>query len=92
MVGKWHLSAEPAAFDYYCVLPKQGKYFNPDFRVRGENQWPRNVIRRTDQHSSDAITDISLQWLKEERDSTKPFFLMHHFKAPHDMFQNAETL
>ncbi|MCP5111375.1 MAG: sulfatase-like hydrolase/transferase, partial [bacterium] len=26
MIGKWHLKAEPAAFDYYCVLPGQGKY------------------------------------------------------------------
>jgi arylsulfatase A-like enzyme len=23
MVGKWHLKQEPAAFDYYCVLPGQ---------------------------------------------------------------------
>ncbi len=35
MIGKWHLKQEPAAFDYYCVLPGQGKYFKPDFRVRG---------------------------------------------------------
>jgi len=21
MIGKWHLKMEPAAFDYYCVLP-----------------------------------------------------------------------
>jgi len=31
MVGKWHLKAEPSAFDYYCVLPGQGEYHNPDF-------------------------------------------------------------
>jgi arylsulfatase A-like enzyme len=31
MVGKWHLVAEPAAFDYYCVLPGHGKYFAPSF-------------------------------------------------------------
>jgi len=24
MIGKWHLKEEPAAFDYYCVLPGQG--------------------------------------------------------------------
>jgi len=35
MVGKWHLKNEPGAFDYYCVLPGQGSYFNPVFRVRG---------------------------------------------------------
>ena len=38
----------------------------------------------------DAITDISLAWLKNERDKSKPFFLMHQFKAPHDMFNNAK--
>ncbi|GAH09821.1 unnamed protein product, partial [marine sediment metagenome] len=28
--------------------------------------------------------------LKEGRDTKKPFFLMHHFKAPHDYFEHAE--
>lgn len=90
MIGKWHLNAEPAAFDYYCVLPGQGKYFNPEFQIRGDKAWPGNVITKTGMHSSDAITDISLEWLKNGRDKTKPFFLMHHFKAPHDMFENAK--
>lgn len=89
MIGKWHLKQEPAAFDYYCVLPGQGKYFNPTFRVQGDNPWPRNTVSRQGQHSSDAITDISLEWLKSGWDRERPFFLMHHFKAPHDMFQNA---
>ncbi len=89
MIGKWHLKQEPAAFDYYCVLPGQGSYFDPTFRVRGTKSWPGNTIRKQGQHSSDAITDITLEWLKNGRDKGKPFFLMHHFKAPHDMFQNA---
>ena len=90
MIGKWHLKKEPAAFDYYCVLPGQGKYHNPDFRLRGDKPWPRNVITKKGQHSSDAITDVSLEWLKNKRDKSMPFFLMHHFKAPHDMFSNAK--
>jgi len=90
MVGKWHLKTEPAAFDYYCVLPGQGKYFNPQFRVRGEKPWPGNVVTMEGKHSSDAVTDVSLDWLKKGWDRRKPFFLMHHFKAPHDMFQNAK--
>lgn len=89
IIGKWHLKQEPAAFGYYCVLPGQGRYFNPEFRVRGERPWPRSVIRKSGQHSSDAITDISLDWLSNTWDRDKPFFLMHHFKAPHDMFENA---
>jgi arylsulfatase A-like enzyme len=90
MIGKWHLKQEPA-FDYYCVLPGQGSYFNPILRESG-GQWPKNEIRfaRYDsRHSSDVIADLSLKWLKG-RDRSKPFFLMHHFKAPHDNFENAE--
>jgi arylsulfatase A-like enzyme len=89
MIGKWHLKEEPAAFDYYCVLPGQGDYFDPKFFIRGPRPWRHNQIRKEQQHSSDAITDLSLQWLENGRDKTKPFFLMHHFKAPHDMFKNA---
>ncbi len=89
MVGKWHLHYEPAAFDYYKVLPGQGKYFNPEFIVRGDKQpWSENKVK-TKGHSSDMITDITLDWLKTKRDPNKPFFLMHHFKAPHDDFFNA---
>ena len=91
MVGKWHLKAEPAAFDFYKVLPGQGWYFNPEFRVQGPEPWPKNTFRfRRAKHSSDAITDISLDWLKNREQKDKPFFLMHHFKAPHDNFENAE--
>ena len=90
MIGKWHLKVEPAAFDYYCVLPGQGKYHNPEFRVRGEKPWGQNTITFDGQHSTDAITDLTLNWLKEDWDQGKPFFLMHHYKAPHDYFENAE--
>lgn len=93
MVGKWHLAAEPAAFDFYSVLPGQGSYFNPEFLVRGPQPWPANKYRVAgydSKHSSDAITEISLKWLRERRKKDQPFFLMHHFKAPHDNFENAE--
>ncbi len=89
MVGKWHLKEEPAKFDYYSVLPGQGDYHNPSFRVRGDKAWPENVVN-FEGHSSDRITDISLEWLENKRDKSKPFFLMHHYKAPHDMFEFAD--
>lgn len=88
IIGKWHLEKEPAAFDYYSVLPGQGKYHDPVFRVQGEQPWPNNTIERKG-HSSDNITDLTLDWLDKKRDKTKPFFLMHHFKAPHDDFDYA---
>lgn len=87
IIGKWHLEAEPSTFDYYKVLPGQGKYFDPEFLVRGEKPWPQNKVPSTG-HSTDVITDLSIEWLSQ-RDTSKPFFLMHHYKAPHDMFEFA---
>ncbi|MEI8649310.1 sulfatase-like hydrolase/transferase [Paraglaciecola sp. Hal342] len=87
IIGKWHLKAEPGAFDYYQVLESQGTYFDPEFRTRGAKSWPENETQYQG-HSSDVVTDLSIEWLKN-RSSDKPFFLMHQFKAPHDMFQYA---
>jgi N-acetylglucosamine-6-sulfatase len=89
MIGKWHLKVEPGAFDFYSVLPGQGKYFDPVFRVQGDKKWPNNTIQFKGLHSTDAITNQTLDWLKEGWDQDKPFFLMHHYKAPHDFFQYA---
>ena len=88
MIGKWHLKVEPKDFDYYCVLPGQGKYHGPSFRIRGEKQWGKNLIEFPEKHSTDAITDLTLNWLKKRKED-KPFFLMHHYKAPNDYFENA---
>lgn len=100
VIGKWHLEESPTNFDYYAVLPGQGKYFDPVLHVSegGEKREVRysSVVSKeidvidTKGHSSDVITDISLDWLENKRDKSKPFFLMHHFKAPHGMFQNAK--
>lgn len=87
LIGKWHLKKEPGAFDYYEVLKLQGDYFDPTFRVRGDKPWPQNT-RQYKGHSSDVVTDLSIEWLKS-RSKEKPFFLMHQFKAPHDMFKYA---
>ena len=90
MIGKWHLKDEPADFDYYCVLPGQGNYHNPEFLIRGEKPFGKNIVKYDGMHVTDVVTDITLKWLKEGKAADKPFFLMHHFKAPHDYFENAE--
>lgn len=87
MIGKWHLEQEPASFDYYKVLPGQGKYFDPVFHEKGKGTWPNNEVNTTG-HSTDVITDITIDYLSK-RDKSKPFFLMHHYKAPHDFFEFA---
>jgi len=88
MIGKWHLKVEPN-YDYYKVLPGQGKFFDTEFRVQGDKPWPKNMVKHEGEHSSDAITDSALHWFKNERDPNKPFFVSHHYKAPHDYFENA---
>ena len=89
MIGKWHLVAEPASFDYYAVLPGQGKYFDPEFLVRGNKPWPQNALQRAGHHVTDATLDLVLDWMTKQRDPAKPFFLMYHNKAPHGMFEYA---
>ena len=92
MIGKWHLHEEPSTFDYYCVLPGQGWYANPVFLEKGKGAWPKNEFRfqgYDNKNSEDAVTDLALAWLRQ-RDQAQPFFLMCHYKAPHDNFENAE--
>jgi nucleotidyltransferase/DNA polymerase involved in DNA repair len=96
IVGKWHLKDSPRYFDYYAVIASQGRYMNPVLhvseggemrRVRFDSTLVREIeVMDTEGHSSDVLTDITLDWLTRRRDKTKPFFLRHHFKAPHDMF------
>ena len=80
--GKWHLKKPPSGFDAWRVLPGQGRYFNPQFRDAEGTQTIRG-------HSTDIVTDLSIDWLKRRSDD-KPFFLMCHFKAPHEAWQYAD--
>ncbi len=87
IVGKWYLFNEPANFDYYNVLPGQGKYFNPVFNEKGKGNWPKNTVK-SEGHSTDAITNSEIEYLKNG-DANKPFFELHHIKVPHGMFESA---
>jgi len=99
VIGKWHLKESPEYFDYYSVIAGQGRYINPTIhvseggkkrRVRFDSTLTREIdVKDYQGHSSDVLTDITLDWLNK-RDKTKPFLLMHHFKAPHDMFVYAK--
>ena len=79
IVGKWHLGQGeahwPTGFDDWNILQGQGPYFDPEMVRNGEKV-------QYEGYTTDLITDLSLEWLKE-RDKEKPFFLMYHHKAPH---------
>jgi arylsulfatase A-like enzyme len=76
MIGKWHLVSDPTGFDYWEILPGQGQYYNPPMRRNGQRVTHEGYV-------TDIITDITLDWLKNKRDSSKPFLIMCHHKAPH---------
>ena len=83
MVGKIHLRGLPQGFDYSAVLPGQGHYYNPDFIING-------IKERIEGYVTTITTRLSLDWLKNKRDKTKPFLLLYHQKAPHRNWQSEE--
>ncbi|MDZ7608553.1 MAG: sulfatase [Cyclobacteriaceae bacterium] len=83
MFGKLHFGNSPKGFDQFKILPGQGVYYNPDFITKNEG----NV--RIDGYTTDIITEMTLDWLEEERDPEKPFLLFYLHKAPHREWQPA---
>jgi arylsulfatase A-like enzyme len=76
LIGKIHLDGAMQGFDYWDVLPGQGVYNNPRFiTAAGKNENQGYVTH--------IITEKSLNWLRNQRDSAKPFMLMIHHKAAH---------
>ncbi|TLX76409.1 sulfatase [Labilibacter sediminis] len=85
VVGKWHLYTKPAGFDYFNVLPGQGRYHNP--LLKSEDSWEYGHEGGVEHKgfSTDVIADLSIDWMKN-RDKKKPFMMMCHFKATHEPF------
>ncbi len=87
--GKWHLDlpfaghgvegkidGEPRGFDDWATLKEQGPYWNPTFRTpKGD--------RRILGYTTDVITELAVEWLRERRQRIGPFYLCVHHKAPH---------
>jgi arylsulfatase A-like enzyme len=83
VVGKWHLNDAPKGFDYSCILPGQGLYFDPEFIEGG-------VRKKIPGYATDITTDKALQWLDGIRaQPDEPWLLVYQHKAPHRPFQPA---
>ncbi len=76
MYGKLHFGNNPKGVDDFMILPGQGNYINPKFIT------PKGDTTITG-YVTDIITDLTLEWLGEKRDKSKPFMLMYLHKAPH---------
>lgn len=77
IVGKWHLESLPTGFDFWEIVPGQGDYYNPDF-ITMDNKRVKNKGYLTH-----IVTDKSLDWMSNKRDTDKPFALFIHHKAIH---------
>ncbi len=76
LFGKWHLKSDPTGFDDWMVYPGQGDYYNPDYLTsQGKTRIPGYCVEIT--------TDLTLDWLKKQKNSERPFLLMCQYKAPH---------
>ncbi|MFV2068556.1 MAG: sulfatase [Pirellulales bacterium] len=88
IVGKYHLHSNPRGFDYWSILPGQGRYHDPEFVEMGDESPSGRVAKgkRTTHpgYVTDIITDKTLDYLKNIRPKDRPFMLMYHHKAPHD--------
>ncbi len=83
MIGKIHLDGIVQGFDYWEVLPGQGRYYDPEFITElGTTTYIG--------HSTDIITDRALNWLKNGRNPASPFMLMIHYKAAHRRWYPAQ--
>lgn len=92
MVGKWHLSAGPKTprptdrgFDeFYGMIGGFNSFFQEDpFYTRLPADRTKRTYAKDSFYSSDAFGDYSLDFLKEARQSKKPWFQYLAFNAPH---------
>ncbi|MEZ6045709.1 MAG: sulfatase [Planctomycetaceae bacterium] len=91
-IGKWHMGGHSDAprpgFDHWVSFKGQGHYYPPE-----KQSWTLNVNGKSvpqKGYITDELTDYALNWLEEERDTSKPFCMYLSHKAVHGMFYPAE--
>lgn len=91
VIGKWHLVGQPEGFDYFNVLPGQGRYWNPI--LKDKEGWGDGYDAAKGKEykgfSTDVIADLTIEHL-EKRDRSKPFLMFCNFKATHEPFDYPE--
>ena len=79
LFGKWHLGTDPVGFDtfkFHAASAQQGLYWDPTYNVNGKQE-------KFTGYATNISTDFAINWLENERDSTKPFMMILQYKAPH---------
>ncbi len=85
-VGKWHMGHDDDSprpgFDHWASFRGQGTYFDPEINVNGTRE-------QFSGYTTDVLTDLASDWLRNGRDSAKRFCLCLSFKAVHYPFEPA---
>jgi arylsulfatase A-like enzyme len=84
MFGKLHFGNKPKGFDQFKILPGQGAYYNPEFITKHDGHI------KVEGYVTDIVTDMTLDWLQNERKQDTPFMLMYLHKSPHRPWMMAE--
>ena len=90
-IGKWHMGGahdDPRpGFDHWISFRGQGNYLPPGpkytLNVNGKRVKQKGYI-------TDELTDYAVEWLEEQKDDEKPFFLYLSHKAVHANFTPAK--
>jgi len=85
-IGKWHMghdSDEPRdGFDHWASFQGQGVYHDPTMNINGKQE-------SFSGYTTDVLTDLAINWLRDRDASPKPFFLFLSYKAVHYPFTPA---
>jgi len=90
ITGKWHLGLRPEVgpgeygFNYsYGYLHGQIDQFTHIYK-NGDRSWHRNgEFIEEEGHATDLITNDAISFIRERRETTKPFFLYVPYSVPH---------
>jgi N-acetylglucosamine-6-sulfatase len=81
-IGKWHMGEDDDSkrphFDYWASHKGQGKYFDTEFNIEGEQK----VLEG---YYTTAVTELASRWI-EGRPKDQPWCLMLGHKAPHSFY------
>lgn len=88
--GKWHLGSnethwpEKRGFEKYYAVPQGGGvYFAPFLKERAVIYNGEKVDLDSNFYTTDAFNDHAAQFIREQQDSTQPFFMYLAHIAPH---------
>lgn len=86
--GKWHMGKATAAprpgFDHWESFRGQGKYYGVTLNINGK---PTKYDDKT--YTTDLLTEHAINWMKEQQNSGRPFFVYLSHKAVHSNFSPA---